>query len=382
MILIALGGLLAATACEPAPPVSNYPPVAIIPSPSETGNGYLVVASDGGVFTFGDAVFGGSTGATNLQKPVVGAAPHKGGGYWLVAADGGVFSFGGAPFFGSEAGAHLNQPIVGMAPTPSGNGYWLVAADGGVFTHGDAPFLGSLVDSGFHGSVVGIAASPAGGYWLAATDGGVFTFGTPFFGSMGNKPLNQPVTSIAATADGGGYWLLGKDGGVFSFGNAGFFGTVSAPPPAQPPAAPTPLRQQIVDLAFSQLGVHETGRPNCIEGNPYSSNCVPWCSSFASWVWGQAGVDIPITPFSGNMWYWSAAHAVTRPATALPKPGDVQLIGTGPRTTSSSTHVTIVVAVRANGQIQTIGGNERDAVRFSDWHTPTGHYGYASPVAD
>jgi hypothetical protein len=382
MILIALGGVLAATACEPAPPVSNYPPVAIIPSPSETGNGYLVVASDGGVFTFGDAVFGGSTGATNLQKPVVGAAPHKGGGYWLVAADGGVFSFGGAPFFGSEAGAHLNQPIVGMAPTPSGNGYWLVAADGGVFTHGDAPFLGSLVDSGFHGSVVGIAASPAGGYWLAATDGGVFTFGTPFFGSMGDKPLNQPVTSIAATADGGGYWLLGKDGGVFSFGNAGFFGTVSAPPPAQPPAAPTPLRQQIVDLAFSQLGVHETGRPNCIEGNPYSSNCVPWCSSFASWVWGQAGVDIPITPFSGNMWYWSAAHAVTRPATALPKPGDVQLIGTGPRTTSSSTHVTIVVAVRANGQIQTIGGKERDAVRFSDWHTPTGHYGYASPVAD
>ena len=33
-------------------------------------------------------------------------------GYWLVAADGGLFSFGDAPFFGSTGNIVLNKPIV------------------------------------------------------------------------------------------------------------------------------------------------------------------------------------------------------------------------------------------------------------------------------
>ncbi|MDA8367272.1 MAG: hypothetical protein M0Z62_10010, partial [Actinomycetota bacterium] len=79
-----------------------------------------------------------------LNKPVVGmAATPDGGGYWLVAADGGIFSFGDARFHGSTGALVLNQPIVGMAATPDGGGYWLVAADGGIFTFGDAPFKGS-----------------------------------------------------------------------------------------------------------------------------------------------------------------------------------------------------------------------------------------------
>ena len=41
------------------------------------------------------------------------AATPDGAGYWLVASDGGIFSYGDARFFGS-AGAHL-APIVGMA---------------------------------------------------------------------------------------------------------------------------------------------------------------------------------------------------------------------------------------------------------------------------
>ena len=64
----------------------------------------------------------------HLNQPIVGmAATPDGGGYWLVAADGGVFSFGDASYSGSTGGMHLNQPIVGMAATPDGRGYWLVA---------------------------------------------------------------------------------------------------------------------------------------------------------------------------------------------------------------------------------------------------------------
>ena len=78
------------------------------------------MASDGGVFSFGDAAFYGSTGAIHLNQPIVGmAATPTGQGYWLVASDGGIFSFGDAAFYGSTGAIHLNQPIVGMAATPT-----------------------------------------------------------------------------------------------------------------------------------------------------------------------------------------------------------------------------------------------------------------------
>ena len=82
----------------------------------QTGSGYLLVARDGGVFTFGPgAAFYGSTGSLHLNQPIVGmAADPATGGYWLVAADGGIFAFN-APFYGSTGSLHLNQPIVGMA---------------------------------------------------------------------------------------------------------------------------------------------------------------------------------------------------------------------------------------------------------------------------
>ena len=60
-----------------------------------------------------------------------------------MASDGGIFSFGDAQFYGSTGDIHLNQPIVGMAATPDGGGYWLVASDGGIFAYGDAAFSGS-----------------------------------------------------------------------------------------------------------------------------------------------------------------------------------------------------------------------------------------------
>lgn len=37
-----------------------------------TGKGYWLVASDGGVFTYGDAKYCGSTGNIDLWQPIVG----------------------------------------------------------------------------------------------------------------------------------------------------------------------------------------------------------------------------------------------------------------------------------------------------------------------
>ena len=155
-------------------------------SPPSDDRGYWMVASDGGVFSYGDAVFHGSTGSSHLNQPVVGmTATPDGGGYWLVAADGGIFAFGDAGFYGSMGSAHLNQPVVGMSRSPDGGGYRLVAADGGIFSFGDAPF----------------------------------------YGSTGSLVLNRPVVGMATTADGGGYWMVAADGGIFAFGDAPFYGS-------------------------------------------------------------------------------------------------------------------------------------------------------------
>ncbi len=192
------------------------------------GGGYWLVASDGGIFSFGDARFKGSTGSLTLDKPVVGmAATPDGGGYWLVASDGGIFSFGDARFKGSTGSLTLDKPVVGMAATPDGGGYWLVASDGGIFSFGDARFKGSTGSLTLDKPVVGMAATPdGGGYWLVASDGGIFSFGDARFkGSTGSLTLDKPVVGMAATPDGGGYWLVASDGGIFSFGDARFYGS-------------------------------------------------------------------------------------------------------------------------------------------------------------
>ena len=62
-------------------------------------------------------------------------------GYSLVAADGGIFSFGDAHFYGSTGGMTLNRPIVGMAATPR-QGLLAGGSDGGIFSFGDARFTG------------------------------------------------------------------------------------------------------------------------------------------------------------------------------------------------------------------------------------------------
>jgi hypothetical protein len=91
--------------------------------------GYWLVASDGGVFSFGQTKFLGSTGNIHLNQPIVGMAfgsnsqnggpPDANGnqGYWLVASDGGVFSFGDTNFCGSAAGISPKAPVVGIAGT-------------------------------------------------------------------------------------------------------------------------------------------------------------------------------------------------------------------------------------------------------------------------
>jgi PQQ enzyme repeat len=199
------------------------------------GGGYWEVASDGGIFNFGNAGFFGSMGGQPLNAPIVGmAATPDGRGYWEVASDGGIFNFGDAGFYGSAGSLRLNRPIVGMAATPSGHGYWLVASDGGIFTYGDASFLGSMGGHPLNASIVGIAADSAtGGYWEVASDGGIFSFGAPFYGSTGGLHLNAPIVGMEANRNGSGYRFVASDGGIFTY-HAAFFGSMGGQPLNRP----------------------------------------------------------------------------------------------------------------------------------------------------
>ncbi len=216
------GGLAAASDLD-------HPIVGMAATPD--GKGYWEVASDGGVFAFGDAAFEGSMGGRHLNAPVVGmAATPDGKGYWEVASDGGVFNYGDAAVEGSMGGRHLNAPVVAKAATPDGKGYWEVASDGGVFNYGDAGFYGSTGNLTLNRPIVGMTTTPdGGGYWLVASDGGIFAYGdASFYGSAGARPLNKPVVGMAATADGGGYWLVASDGGIFAYGDASFYGSAGS----------------------------------------------------------------------------------------------------------------------------------------------------------
>jgi Cysteine-rich secretory protein family len=198
------------------------------PSPA-AASGYYVLGADGGVFSYGSAVFHGSVPGLGVRaRTILMAVTPDHGGYWVLGGDGGVFTFGDARFFGSVPGTGSRITAVDLKPSPSGQGYWVLGADGSVFAFGDAPALGSLPQAGVHGTAVKLVPTPTGqGYWILGADGGIFSFGdAAFHGSLPGAGVADQSVSMASTATGDGYWVLGADGGIFSFGDAVFHGSV------------------------------------------------------------------------------------------------------------------------------------------------------------
>ncbi|MGH9302089.1 MAG: hypothetical protein ACRD0E_09420, partial [Acidimicrobiales bacterium] len=76
----------------------------------------------------GNGTYAAAPQVSQTVVVVVGVVGGANKGYWLVGSDGGIFSFGDAAYLGSEGASHLNSPIVAMASTPDGKGYWLVGS--------------------------------------------------------------------------------------------------------------------------------------------------------------------------------------------------------------------------------------------------------------
>jgi hypothetical protein len=203
-------------------------------SPTANKAGYWLVASDGGVFAFGNAGYYGSIPGEglspagsglphSLNAPIVGMVPSSdGGGYFMVASDGGVFAFGDARFAGSCPGmGGCSGAAVSVVPDASGNGYWLVTQTGNIYAFGDAPFYGA---PGNQGSPVTSAVRTAdgGGYWVLLADGAVYAYGDAVArgGPAGSVGGFNPASAIFSDGAGGGYWVASAQGAVFSYGDA------------------------------------------------------------------------------------------------------------------------------------------------------------------
>jgi len=216
------------------------PVVGITPTPDRRG--YWLVAADGGIFAFGDAGFYGSipgigiapagSGAVpRLNAPIVGMVPSvDGGGYFMVASDGGVFAFGDARFAGSCPGiGGCDGRAQAVMPDADGNGYWLVTTNGRVHNFGNAPNLG---EPGPKNVLISSAARTpnGGGYWILYRDGIVFRYGNATnYGSLpaGDAGGYDIATAIFPTAAGNGYWVATAAGAVYNFGSAPYLGSMA-----------------------------------------------------------------------------------------------------------------------------------------------------------
>jgi hypothetical protein len=204
--------------------------------PTPTRRGYWIVEDEGRVYGFGDARYHGGVAGGALakgEKVTSMSTTRTGAGYWLFTNRGRVLPFGDARHHGDMAKVALNGPVLDSIPTPSGNGYYMVASDGGIFSFGDARFAGSMGGQRLNAPVQSLVPDPdQGGYWLVASDGGVFAFAAPFRGSMGSVRLNKPVTGMVPY--GNGYLMVGEDGGIFNFSNRAFLGSLGDRPPNRP----------------------------------------------------------------------------------------------------------------------------------------------------
>ena len=203
-------------------------------TPTSSRGGYWLVASDGGIFAFSAGFFGsipglglnpaGSGLAHSLNAPIVAMVPSAtGNGYFMVASDGGVFAFGDAHFAGSCPGiGGCAGAAVAVIPDATGNGYWVVTKTGAVYGFGDAAYFGA--PGAQSSSVTSAVATPDGrGYYILDGTGQVFAYGDAIW--RGGAPFSSsggldPATAIFETADGGGYWITTARGEVYAFGDA------------------------------------------------------------------------------------------------------------------------------------------------------------------
>ena len=167
------------------------------------------------------------------ERTVVGmAATPGGGGYWEVASDGGIFNFGDAAFHGST-GRPASQRARSSAwpprPTAAATGWWPPTAGSST--------TATPASTARPGRSTSTSPSSA---WRPRPTGTATGWWPPTAGSSATATPSSSAHAVAAAQQahrrhggrapsGNGYWLVASDGGIFSYGDAGFFGSTGHP---------------------------------------------------------------------------------------------------------------------------------------------------------
>ncbi len=132
----------------------------------------------------------------------------------------------------------------------------------------------------------------------------------------------------------------------------------------------------IVQIALSQVGYHETGN-NHTKYNAWFyqyDNPVAWCAIFISWCANQANIPTSVIAKNASSNKGSFQTATYGFSSAI-QPGDIAYIGkTGG---SNSSHVGLVVEVTASS-ITTVEGNYSDQVKRCTYNRNTGTRSYTT----
>ena len=316
-------------------------------TPSATS--YHLVASDGGIFSFGSAKFYGSMGGTPLNKPIVGMAstPH-GHGYWEVASDGGIFSFGSAKFYGSMGGTPLNKPIVGMAPvSQAAPGKMLVSQ----YAQQQRVSFGAAADStySYNGDGLLVTASGRTSNSFSWTANGTL----PLLLSDGTNsyiygPSGTPIEQITGTTvtyllqdqQNSTRVLTDQEGSVVGTYSYGPYGAITSHTGSattrlgydgeytDPSTGLTYLRARWYDPAAGQF--ISVDPLQAITGAPYSYAADDPVNladpSGMSWSWTRFALRVATEGFSGvaayvlSQWQWNSHPAAPVPVCGLPNP--------------------------------------------------------------
>ncbi|MFD0852886.1 CHAP domain-containing protein, partial [Actinomadura adrarensis] len=157
---------------------------------------------------------------------------------------------------------------------------------------------------------------------------------------------------------------------------------VPAPAPAAEPEQAKPTVKEMLDLAQEQVGISEdsggetkfqewyVGSDRAEEtvardggGSPRVYSSAAWCSMFISWLGDQTGFTDQVGSDAWTVeharWFKEEGRWGTKP-----KPGAIVFFAwNGSKNISSIKHVGIVVEDKGDGQVATIEGNSRNAVR-------------------
>jgi uncharacterized protein (TIGR02594 family) len=175
--------------------------------------------------------------------------------------------------------------------------------------------------------------------------------------------MGLDVAGPAPTSSMERLWNFAKwfDRSNLDHGNFGWKGVPHQLPPAKP--------QELLTIARGQLGVRETpGRQSTpriidylktttIDAKAHNDSTA-WCSAFANWVVTQGGLRGTNSAAAVSWRHWGEnAHG--------PAFGAIAVIdhrnGRG--------HVGFVAGVTTSGRVILLGGNQRDAVRYSVFGT-------------